>query len=121
MNTGEHVWQVANGGTPDNIANHEKLNGIEIPKTGRPGRTGTLVTKTLVWAGERGPLVTVNGQQGSWFRAYDKMTGAVVGEILVPANVTNVPMTYMLNSKQYIIIAVSGTGHASELVALTLP
>jgi quinoprotein glucose dehydrogenase len=121
MNTGEHVWQVPNGGTPDNIANHEKLKGIEIPKTGRPGRTGTMVTKTLLWAGERGPLVTVGGQQGSWFRAYDKATGAIVAEILVPANVSNVPMTYMVNNKQYIIVAVSATDRPAELVALTLP
>jgi quinoprotein glucose dehydrogenase len=121
MNRGEHVWQVANGGTPDNIANHEKLKGIEIPRTGRPGRTGTMVTKTLLWAGERGPLVNVNGQEGSWFRAYDKATGAIVAEVLVPANVSNVPMTYMHNNKQYIIVAVSATGHPSELVALTLP
>jgi len=39
----------------------------------------------------------------------------------VPANVSNVPMTYMVNNKQYVIVAVSATGHASELVALTLP
>jgi quinoprotein glucose dehydrogenase len=80
-----------------------------------------MVTKTLLWAGERGPLVTVGGQQGSWFRAYDKATGAIVAEILVPANVSNVPMTYMVNNKQYIIVAVSATDRPAELVALTLP
>ena len=40
------------------------LQGVTIPRTGRPGRTGIMVTKTLLWAGERGPLDTVNGQTG---------------------------------------------------------
>jgi quinoprotein glucose dehydrogenase len=65
--------------------------------------------------------VTVNGQDGSWLRAYDKATGAIAAEIRIPANVSNVPMTYMVNNKQYIVVAVSATGHPAELVALTLP
>ena len=65
-----------------------------------------MVTKTLLWAGERGPLDTINGQQVSWFRSYDKMTGAIVSELQIPANTTNVPITYLANGKQYIVIAV---------------
>ena len=87
MNTGEHVWMQPIGDTPDNIKNNEKLKGVTIPRTGRGGRTGIMLTKTLLWAGERGPLVTVNGQQGSWFRSYDKATGDIVSEMLLPANV----------------------------------
>ena len=100
---------------------HEKLNGVDIPKTGRGGRLGIMVTKTLLWAGERGPLVTVNGQQGSWFRGYDKATGAIVSELLLPANTTGVPMTYMVNNKQYIVVSVSAAGRPAELVAMALP
>jgi quinoprotein glucose dehydrogenase len=122
MNTGEHVWMKPIGNTPENIKNHPMLKGVSIPaRTGRPGRLGTMVTKTLLWAGERGPLDTVNGQQVSWFRSYDKMTGEIVSEMQVPANVTNIPMTYMINGKQYIIIAVAGPGKPAELLALTLP
>ena len=95
MNTGEHVWMQPIGETPEAITNHERLKGVTIPKTGRGGRLGIMVTKTLLWAGERGPLVTVNGQQGSWFRSYDKATGAIVSETLLPANTTGVPMTYI--------------------------
>ena len=62
-----------------------------------------MLTKTLLWAGERGPLDTVNGEQVSWFRSYDKATGAIVSEMQIPANVTNVPMTYMSGGKQYIV------------------
>ena len=46
MNKGEIVWQIAHGETPDNIRNHPALKGVTIPRTGRPGRIGTLVTKT---------------------------------------------------------------------------
>jgi quinoprotein glucose dehydrogenase len=121
MNTGEHVWMQPIGDTPDAIKNHERLKGVTIPRTGRGGRLGIMVTKTLLWAGERGPLVTVNGQQGSWFRSYDKATGDIVSETLLPANTTGVPMTYMVNKKQYIAVSVAAAGHPAELIALTLP
>jgi quinoprotein glucose dehydrogenase len=121
MNTGDHVWMQPVGDTPDDIKNHEKLKGVTIPKTGRGGRLGIMVTKTLLWGGERGPLVTVDGEQGSWFRSYDKATGQIVSEILLPANTTGVPMTYMANKKQYIVVAVAAVGRPAELVALTLP
>jgi quinoprotein glucose dehydrogenase len=58
MNTGEHVWMQPIGDTPDNIKNHERLKGVTIPRTGRGGRLGIMLTKTLLFAGERGPLVT---------------------------------------------------------------
>jgi len=121
MNTGDHVWMQPIGNTPENIKNHPMLKGVTIPKTGRPGRTGIMVTKSLLWAGERGPLDTVNGEQVSWFRSYDKATGAVVSEMAIPANVTNIPMTYMANGKQYIVIAVAAVGKPAELLALALP
>jgi quinoprotein glucose dehydrogenase len=122
MNTGDHVWMAPIGGTPENIKNHKMLQGVTIPKyTGRPGRTGIMVTKTLLFAGERGPLDTVDGQTVSWFRSYDKATGGIVSEMQIPANVTNVPITYMAGGKQYIIIAVAAVGKPAELLALTLP
>lgn len=122
MNTGEHIWMQPVGNTPEEIKNHPMLKGVTIPaRTGRPGRTGTVVTKTLLWAGERGSLDTVNGQQVSWFRSYDKVTGDVVSELQIPANVTNVPMTYMAGGKQYIAIAVGAVGKPAELLALALP
>jgi quinoprotein glucose dehydrogenase len=121
MNTGDHVWMKPIGNTPDAIKNHPMLKGVDIPKTGRGGRLGIMVTKTLLWAGERGPLETAGGQTGSWFRSYDKATGEIVSEILLPANTTGVPMTYMLNNKQYIVVSVSAPARPAELIALALP
>src|SRR5688572_23438875 len=111
MNTGDHVWMAPIGGTPENIKNHKLLKGVNVPPyTGRPGRTGIMVTKTLLFAGERGPLDTVDGQTVSWFRSYDKATGSIVSEMQIPANVTNIPITYTAGGKQYIVIAVAAVG-----------
>ena len=122
MNTGDHIWMAPIGGTPENIKNHKMLQGVKIPAyTGRAGRTGIMLTKTLLFAGERGPLDTVGGQTVSWFRSYDKATGAIVSEIQIPANVTNIPMTYTAGGKQYIVVAVAAVGKPAELLALALP
>ena len=63
------------GETPDTVKNHPALKGLNIPRTGRPGIVGTLVTKTLVIAGEPGFGTTPSGQRGSMLRAYDKKSG----------------------------------------------
>ena len=54
LKRGEIVWQVAHGETPDIIRNHPALAGVTIPRTGRLGTVGTLVTRTVVIAGESG-------------------------------------------------------------------
>ena len=55
------------------------------------------------------------------FRAFDKKTGKIVWEIELPAGVSNSPMTYMVNGKQFIVVAVSGRNFPGELVALAIP
>jgi quinoprotein glucose dehydrogenase len=39
----------------------------------------------------------------------------------LPANETGIPMTYMLNGRQYIVVAVGGLNLPAELIALSLP
>ena len=117
MNKGDLVWQIAHGETPDNIKNHPALKGVTIPRTGRNGRIGLLVTKSLLVAGEGGFFTTPNGQRGAMLRAYDKATGNEVGAVYMPAPQSGSPMTYMLNGKQYIVLAVSGGSYTGELVA----
>jgi quinoprotein glucose dehydrogenase len=121
LNKGDISWQVAHGDTPDNIKNHPALKGIEIPRTGRPGRIGVLATKTLLIAGEGGFNTTPNGQRGAMLRAYDKATGQDVGAVYMPAPQTGSPMTYFYNNKQYILVAISGASYTGELVAFKLP
>ena len=121
MNKGTLAWQIAHGETPDNIKNHPALRGLTIPRTGRQGRIGVLVTKNLVIAGEGGFFTTPNGQRGAMLRAYDKATGQEAGAVYMPAPQTGSPMTYSYNSKQYIVVAISGASYTGELVAFKLP
>ena len=121
LNRGEILWQVAHGETPDNVRNHPALKGLTIPRTGRPGVIGTLVTKTLVIAGERDFFTNAAGQRGAMLRAYDKPSGKDAGAVFMPAGQTGTPMTYMLNGKQYIVVAIGGTGYEAEFMAFRLP
>ena len=121
LNKGEILWQIAHGETPDNIKNHPALKGLNIPRTGRPGAVGTLVTKSLLISGEPGVFTTPNGQRGAMLRAYDKATGKEVGAVYMPTQQTGTPMTYMLNGKQYIVVAIGGLGVTAELRAFRLP
>jgi quinoprotein glucose dehydrogenase len=128
LNKGDILWQVAHGETPDLVKNHPALKGVNIPRTGRTGGAGgssggigTLVTKTLLISGEGGVFTTPNGQRGAMLRAYDKATGKEVGEVYMPGAQTGGPMTYMLNGRQYIVVAVSGAVFPSELMAFRLP
>ena len=121
LNRGEIVWQVAHGETPDYVRNHEALQGVEVPRTGRTGPIGTLTTKTLVVSGEGGFFTTPSGDRGAMLRAYDKATGENVGEVFMPASQTGTPMTYMLDGRQYIVVAVGGGDVPAEFLAFALP
>jgi quinoprotein glucose dehydrogenase len=121
LDKGDIVWQVPHGDTPDNVKNSPALKGLTIPKTGRSGIIGVLTTKSLVIAGEAGYATDANGLRGAKLRAYDKMTGKEVGEVFMPAPQSGSPMTYMVNGKQYIVLAISGGNYSGEFVAFKLP
>ena len=114
------LFQVPHGDTPDNIKNHPLLKGMNIPKTGQSGSVGVLITKTFVAAGDPG-ITTVNNVRGASLRAYDKMTGAQIGEVRVPAPIVGMPMTYSLDGRQYIVVGVSGGNYTGEYIAFRLP
>ena len=120
--TGDILWQIAHGETPDNVRNHPDLAGLDIPRTGRAGRVGTLVTKTLLIAAETGTFTTPSGAVGAMLRAYDKATGDEVGAVYMPASVSGgAPMTYLHEGRQYIVMAIGGAGFPGELIAYRLP
>ena len=123
MNTGEMVWQKPHSSTPDDIKNHPALKGVPLPtRLGQPGRSfiGVLTTKSLLIAGEAGVHTNEAGRRVALLRAYDKATGADAGAVEMPAKQTGSPMTYQIDGKQFIVLAVSGNDGA-ELVAYALP
>ncbi len=120
LTEGTIVWQIPHGQTPDRVAQHPMLEGIDLPRTGQNASVGTLVTKTLLIAGEGELTVDENGVRRAMLRAYHKATGTEVGAVALPAPQSGSPMTYMLNGEQYIVLAISGGGYSGELIALRL-
>jgi quinoprotein glucose dehydrogenase len=121
MDKGEIAWQVAHGETPDNVRNHPALKGINIPRTGRAGNIGMVMTATLLIAGEARFITNDEGRRGAYLRVYDKATGKDAGAVFMPAGQTGSPMTYKVNGKQYIALAIGGPGFPAEIVAYMLP
>jgi quinoprotein glucose dehydrogenase len=75
----------------------------------------------LLIAGDGAVGTSASGVRGAALHAYDKLTGKEVGAIYLPAPQTGSPMTYMLNGKQYIAVAVGGATYSGEYIAFTLP
>jgi len=120
MDTGEFRWQVPNGEGPrDNPA----LKDLHLPPLGIPGRGAPLVTRSLIFVGESSSAVDlgeVSHGYGNNFRAYDKRNGAVLATLSLPAGTTAAPMTYSVDGKQYVIVAVGGNGGDAQWIALGL-
>jgi quinoprotein glucose dehydrogenase len=123
LDRGEIVWQIAHGETPDVVRNNAALKGMNIPRTGQTGyNVGTLITKSLVVAGEGQVTNLPDRGRGAMLRAYDKTNGREVGAVFMGgAPESGSPMTYMVNGKQYIVVAISGGAYSGEYVAFTLP
>jgi quinoprotein glucose dehydrogenase len=121
LNTGTIRFRVPHGDTPDAIRNNPALKGLDIPKTGQAGSVGLFVTKTLVVVGDPQVTEPPGRRRGAMLRAYDKVTGAEVGAVWMPAAQSGSPMTYMVDGKQYIVVAVSGGSYSGEYIAFKLP
>jgi quinoprotein glucose dehydrogenase len=119
MNTGEHLWWIPNGDTPENIANHPLLEGVEVPNTGYQGNATVLVTRSLLmWAEGR-------GGRPVWYAA-DKETGERIGSVEIPAPSSTAPMTFLHEGVQYILVPIAGEGPdgveiPGSIAALRLP
>jgi quinoprotein glucose dehydrogenase len=122
LNKGEIAWTIANGEAPDYIRNHPAMKGIDLTNTGRPSRSLLMVTKSLLFGSDGNNLWTgPPGAGGNMFRAYDKATGKLLHEMELPAMTTGIPMTYIANGRQYIVVAIGSQTEPASLVALTLP
>ena len=114
LTTGEHVWMIANGDTPPHVAERLGVEPSSLPRTGKVSRAGLLVTRSLLFAGE--------GMSGDpVLRAHDKATGEILAEIPLPAPQVGLPMTYLHEGRQYLVLSTGGSGGTAEIVALALP
>jgi quinoprotein glucose dehydrogenase len=111
LNTGEFAWRVPLGEYPE-------LTARGIPQTGTESIGGTIVTA--------GGLVFVAATKDERIHAFDKRTGKLLWEHPLPAGGYATPSTYMVNGRQYVIIAAGGAGKmetkaGDAFVAFALP
>ncbi len=125
MNTGEQLWNIPIGETPERIRNHPLLQGVEIQPTGGTGNSIQMVVGDLLLQATedlRGDTeLSENGMPV--LNARDKLTGEVVASVEIPVPAQYGMMTYMHEGKQYIVLQ-SGSarrGEPGQLQALTLP
>ena len=110
MNTGEHLWWIPVGDTPDDVRNHPMLAGIDLPNTGTGRQAAQIVTKNLL-------IYSGDGSDGtSYLYAVDKATGERLGQVALPDAVRYGIMTYMHEGKQHLVVQMD-----NALAALRLP
>jgi len=109
LNTGEHLWMIPIGETPDRIKNNPALAGVNIGNTGTGAQAPMLVTPSmLVYAGD------VSDGTPHLF-AIDKRTGAELARIPVSAASRYGMMSYVHEGEQYIILQTGSTLTALNL------
>ena len=100
LNKGELLWKVPLGEYPELVKRG-------IPATGTQNLGGAVVTA--------GGLVIIAATFDEKLRIFDKHTGKLLWEYKLPAGGYATPATYMLNGKQYIVIAAGGGGKVGSL------
>ncbi len=121
MNKGEHLWRVPLGKPSPYIRNNTAIAELNLDWDAMGDfdiRPSPLLTKSLYFLGASGNLA--GGTGSAALRAYDKTNGKVIWETDMPSLVSGAPMTYMLNGRQYIVLAVSARDKPAEMIALTL-
>ena len=110
MNDAKIVWQVP-------LGNIDSLNIPGHPITGTENYGGPVVTS--------GGLVFIAATSDEKFRAFDKATGSLIWETELPAAGYATPATYMVDGKQYVVIASGGgklgTKSGDSYIAFGLP
>ncbi len=109
LNTGEILWYIPVGETPDRIKNNPAVAGIDIGNTGTGAMAPMMVTPSmLVYAGE------VSDGTPHLF-AIDKQTGRELARVQVPATSRYGMMSYVHEGEQYIILQTGSTLTAMNL------
>jgi len=110
LNSGSIHWTVPLGEFPE-------LTKRGIPQTGTENYGGPVVTA--------GGLLFIAATKDEKFRAFDKGTGKLLWETKLPAGGYATPCTYMVNGKQFVVIAAGGgkmgTPSGDAYIAFALP
>lgn len=110
LNAGKIVWTVPLGEFPE-------LTAKGIPQTGTENYGGPVVTA--------GGLIFIGASKDEKFRVFNAKTGKVIWQTKLPAGGYATPCTYMVDGKQYVVIAAGGgkmgTKSGNQYVAFALP
>ena len=111
LNTGATRWRIPFGEYP-------KLAAQGVRNTGTDSYGGAIVT-------ENGLLLIAATTYDDKIRAFDKRTGKLLWEAKLPAAGNATPSTFMVNGKQYLVIACGGGKNGARsggtYVAFALP
>jgi len=111
LNSGETKWSIPFGEYP-------KLVAQGLKDTGSDNYGGAIVT-------ENGLLIIAATTYDNKIRAFDKTSGKLLWEGALPAAGNTTPSTYMVNGKQYVVIACGGGKNGAPsggtYVAFALP
>ena len=110
LNSGKLLWKVP-------LGEFEELKKKGIPPTGTQVYGGPVVTK--------GGLIFIASTQDEKIRAFDKKTGKVLWEAKLPAAGYATPATYVIEGRQFVVIACGGgkigSKSGDQYVAFALP
>src|SRR6266545_1472242 len=110
LNTGEYRWRIPLGEFP-------ALTARGIPVTGTEQYGGPIVT--------RGGLVFIAATQEGKIRAFDKSSGGLLWEALLPAPGYATPSTFTVHGNQFVVVAAGGgklgAKSSDAYVAFSLP
>jgi quinoprotein glucose dehydrogenase len=110
LNTGDIKWKIPLGEYP-------KWKARGLPPTGTENYGGPVVTA--------GGLVFIGATADETFRAFDKQTGAILWQAVLPFGGNATPSTYMINGRQFVAISAgggkSGRPAGGKIVAFALP
>jgi quinoprotein glucose dehydrogenase len=93
LNTGEYRWQVR-------LGEFKELTARGIPPTGTENYGGPVATA--------GGLLFIGATKDATFRAFDRKTGAILWKADLPASAFATPSTYLVNGRQYVVVACGG-------------
>ena len=111
LNTGDMRWRIPLGEVP-------ALTAMGLKNTGSDNYGGPVVTAS-------GLLFIGATNFDKKFRAFDTLTGELLWETTLPAAGNATPSIYMINGRQYVVIACgggkNGAPSGSSIVAFALP